>query len=155
MAPETQRDAPIGEIAQHLAPGNNSHNMPQNYWASVLINGTANGTGTYWQNPHSFPVLVRNVGVVVKTAGTGTIDVGVGTGTALGTDASFIDGGTFAAGARVAVDYVATAADPTAGLAGRFARGLGSNGAAGDAVVVRHTTTDAVARVVFEVVAAF
>ena len=84
-----------------------------------------------WQNPENVPVLAKVI-VNFTTAGTGTIDAGLGTGGTGAAAQQYIDGGTMAVGV--------ISGNSALGSAGTLGGGdwelVGANGSATDSIVV-------------------
>lgn len=115
------------------------YNSPQKYDVVVTINATSTATGaTNWQNPHANAVAVK-ASVFFQTAGTGTFDLGTGTG-GTGANAAIIDGGTMAVG------FLTRHTTGTDGL-GTIGESAGwvsvaANGAGGDSIILQHSDTE-------------
>lgn len=84
-----------------------------------------------WQNPENVAVLAKAI-VQFTTAGTGTIDVGLGTGGTGAANDVFVNGGTMAVGVITGNNALGTGGT----LGGGDWRLVGANGAATDSVTV-------------------
>jgi hypothetical protein len=107
----------------------------QSVWDFDNTNGTADAAVTAWRNPLQEPVIA-DVTVVVTSAGTGTIDIGVSSD-ATGSANDILEGGTLAVGAYWAIDLVAVS-----NLGGQYL--IQGRGTAGDSIVAKTDEVTAV-----------
>ena len=87
--------------------------------------------GAGWQNPENVPIAAKVV-IDFTTAGTGTIDVGLGTGGTGAAAQQYINGGTMAVGLINPVNFVGSLGV----LGGNAWVKVGANGDATDSIVV-------------------
>ena len=114
MRPITRTD-PHDVTVHNLTPGSGATGT---YYGNISVhipwNPSSTGqAGMAWINPETGTVMASAMYYFI-TAGTGTIDVGIGTN-GTGTSVSYVDGGTLSVGAHYALDPAGATASSTAG----------------------------------------